>query len=319
MLRVHPLPPRPATLVGPTGEPLDGLWAGDLDVDPVPLRHHRGRVRRWSYAAAGDETVMIGAAVADVGPALVAFVWCFDGMMHTWEQRGLPGLHGSVGLEATRPSRFARGDARVLVLPTGGLEVDVPVAAGRLQARIEVTPGRPAVYLTPTPRGGWNATRKAAGEAATGRLTVGGRTVGLDGGSWRDHTVGRQDRRTTWRWAAGAGRGGASRVGINVTRGMNDVAGSDDVVWWDDVPYRLEVDQLGPVTDDLEGPWRVTGDGWELAFQPIGVRAADENLVVMRSRYVQPVGHFVGALPGPDGAPVEVVLHGVTEDHEAVW
>lgn len=56
-----------------------------------------------------------------------------------------------------------------------------------------------------------------------------------------------------------------------------------------------------------------------LDVSPVGVRQADENLVLVRSRYVQPIGRFHGTLPGPDGEAVAVSLVGVTEDHEAVW
>lgn len=48
-----------------------------------------------------------------------------------------------------------------------------------------------------------------------------------------------------------------------------------------------------------------------------GGRVATEDLLLVRSAYVQPIGRFEGALPDPTGHPVEVSLTGVTEDHRA--
>jgi hypothetical protein len=315
------LPPRPAVLTHPDGSPLDGLWNGDLDVDLVAIRPRSGRLRRWSYTAAGDASVMVGAAVVDTGVAAVAFAWCFDGQtVHTWDRKGLPGRHGVVGRDARTAASFAKGRDRVTVGADGDLDLDVALPDGRLTARVEVTPDQPAVLVTPTARGGWNATRKAAGERARGTVTVAGRTIDLAGGSWRDWTIGRQDRRTVWRWAAGAGvAGDGRRVGLNVSTGMNDIAAGENVVWWDGVPHALELSDLQPIGADAAADWYLSGPDWRLDFAAAGVRAANENLLVIRSRYVQPVGTFTGSLPDPDGRPVPVELRGVTEDHVAVW
>ena len=72
------------------------------------------------------------------------------------------------------------------------------------------------------------------------------------------------------------------------------------------------------MTERKDGPWRLSGPDWQLAFAPSGSRSATENLLVVRSSYVQPVGRFRGTLPHPDG-PREVDLVGVTEHHTAIW
>lgn len=296
----------------------EGLWAGALDRDPRAGR--RGRTRRWSYSGAGTPDVAVGAAIVDLGFASTAFAWCqVDGRLLTWDARGLPVVSARVGDHAGSSARFRVPGARVSIGSDGQLDLDVPVSGGRLRAVTTVEPGHPAVCVTPTPRGGWNATQKVAGERARLRLTAPGTQVTTTAGTWRDWTLGAQDRDTTWRWAAGAGTADdGRRVGLNVSTGMNGRVG-EDLVWWDDVPHPLPLDHLGPVGSDLRGDWRLDGPGWELTLTSRGVRAADENLVVVRSRYVQPVGTFHGTLPGPDGAPVPVELVGVTEDHEARW
>lgn len=85
------------------------------------------------------------------------------------------------------------------------------------------------------------------------------------------------------------------------------------------MPHALTVTVLSPTGDDPRGRWQVSGPDWELRLEPAGARSAVENLLVVRSRYVQPIGRFAGTLPDPSGQPVEVRLVGVTEDHAARW
>lgn len=315
---MDPLPPSP-----PPGRDLPwGLYAGSIDVDPVHLGPTRGRVRRWSYAAAADEAVAVGAAVVDIGPVAVAFAWAqLEGRTYTWEHRAALRRGAHVPVTPDGSAYLAGGGGTVRVHGDGGLELDVPTDEGRLRARLTSGRGTPAVLATRTPGGGWNVTRKAAGYPARGVVALGAHEWPvLAGAGWRDWTAGRQDRRTTWRWAAGAGWTADGRpVGINVSTGMNTAGAGEDVVWWDGVPYTLDVAELAPATADPGGPWRVRGEGCDLAFTPAGLRAADERLPFARSRYVQPIGWFEGTLAAPGGEVIPVRFPGVTEDHEAVW
>lgn len=308
----------------PTQPPPAGAalrWIGGAAGDVLAEQPGRGRRRRWVYVAAGDESCTVGAAVVDVGVLGLGTAFAFAtgpwGILR-WDAG--PGRAGQVGgLSGTGSVRRAGG--RVDVTPTS-LDVDVPVEGGRLVAQVTLGRGAPVSLLTPTPAGGWNATTKRAGEPATGTLHTPHGTHELDGGAWADATDGRQDRHTTWRWAAGAGRStdGTMRVGLQASTGMNALGPGEDVVWWDDVPAPLDVRTLAPVTEGaFDGPWRIGGDGWSLELQPAGVRAADEGLGPIRSRYSQPVGTWRGTLPGPGGDPVPVWLAGVAEDHEARW
>lgn len=318
------LPAAPATCVDPEGRLLQGRWIGGLDRDPVAVGPRRGRVRRWCYVGAGDEHRAVGAAVVDLGVVAVAFAWAvLDGRTVTWETRRplrrgawvAPTPQGGAGL-TTRQARLRLGG-------DGDLDLDVPVEGGRLTAAVQARePVAPVVLSTSTPDGGWNVTQKAAGTVVAGDLRLGtsGGALATTAGGWRDWTSGRQDRTTTWRWAAGAGRDEAGRrVGLNLSTGMNGRGPGEDLVWVEGTPHPVTVAHLEPVHDAATGPWRVSGPTWALAFEPWGVRAADENLGLLRSSYTQPIGRFAGTLPGADGSPLEVELTGVTEDHLAVW
>lgn len=316
--------PRVLTDHAPTQPPPSGAavrWAGRVDSRLLQAQSSRGRRRRWVYAAAGDEQGSVGAAVVHVGLLGLGTAFAFasgpDGVV-TWGAG--PGRAGQVGgLAGTATARRAGG---VVEVTAQHLHIDVPVRGGRLQADIDLAPAAPVSLLTPTPHGGWNATTKAAGHAAAGTVRVPGTTWDLDGGAWTDATDGRQDRHTTWRWAAGAGRtrSGDTRVGLQASTGMNALGPGEDLVWWDGVPHPLAVGTLSPATTAaFDGPWDLAGADWSLRLDPQGVRAAEDGIGPLRSRYCQPVGTWHGTLPGPDGDAVPVQLAGVAEDHEAHW
>lgn len=317
------VPRGPATPVDPERRLLRGRWTGGLSLDPVTVGPRRGRVRRWCYAAGGDGAVAVGAAVVDLGLVAVAFAWVtLDGITATWETRRPLGRGAWVGRVPHAGAGVSTGSASVRLDGIGGLDLEVPTDAGPLRAQLEVpTPVLPVVLTTRTPAGGWNCTQKAAGHPIRGRVRLGDAEHVLEpgAGGWRDWTAGRQDRETRWRWAAGAGLAAdGRRVGCNLSTGMNGAEEGEDLVWWEGRPRPVAVDRLAPRAV-AEGDWRISGPEMALRFEPWGVRAADENLGLVRSWYVQPIGRFVGTLPDPDGVPVEVELTGVTEDHHAIW
>ena len=309
-------PPEPAE----AGRSLEfGRWAGALDYDVAAVGDRRGRLRRWSYVAAADAQIAAGAAIVDLGYVVASFLWiCREGQVLQWERKGVPRVHGRVPPRIDGPPAWFRQGRHRVQIGDGVVRAEVGPPSQRLSLHLDLVPDAPATVVVGTPHGGWNATQKVAGERATGSVSAPGWTGSLAGGGWRDFTVGRQDRHTTWRWAAAAGRTPTGRVGINVGTGMNGQPPGENVVWWDGMPRGLEVTVLEPVAA-FEGAWKLAGPGWQLDFRPDGVRAADENLLLVRSRYVQPIGTFTGTLPGPDGTPVPVELRGVTEDHEARW
>ncbi|MDX1511354.1 MAG: DUF2804 family protein [Nitriliruptorales bacterium] len=311
-----------------TGDDLSpGLWAGRVGDDPaLLLPRGGGRLRRWSYAAAAEGPTTLGVAIVDLGILATAFAFLrHEGDTWTWDHKSP--LRRGAGLAHTsrEVSTYAAGKARIQVGGNGSIRLDVAMPDGpRVRARLDAgSPGGdvPAVLRTSTAGGGWNVTEKSAGYPVRGVIEADGEALpfGLAGG-WRDWTTGRQDRRTTWRWAAGAGRGAnGARVGLNVSTGMNDLEAGENVVWWGGTPWGLALEVLEPAGRARDGDWRLAGPGWHLDFETCGVRAASENVGVLRSVYTQPIGTFRGTLPGPDGEPVEVELEGVTEDHVAVW
>lgn len=319
-----------ALLHGPVPLPVSrgglrrGLVAGEVLADPVPTAPTAGRVRRWNYVAAGDGDTLVGAAVVHLGAVGVAFAFAtVGGRAVTFETKRPLARGVRVGAVPGEGAEARMARARIDLGGDGAIHLDVPTSVGRLQADIrstgEVTP---AILATRTPEDGWNVTRKVAGTPVVGHVRLGDApavALGSRAGGWSDWTVGRQDRRTTWRWAAGAGvSDDGCRVGLNVSTGMNGREAGEDVVWWDGVPHALVVRDIAPLGDP-GGPWQVAGPGVELRLAPSGVRSADERLGVITSTYVQPFGTWSGSLCDAAGVERHVRLAGVAEDHLAIW
>lgn len=303
-----------------------GRFAGHLVDDPVLVGPRRGRVRRWTYVATGDGSTIVGAAVVDLGAVGVAFAFAaVDGTVATYEAKRPLGRGVRVGAVPAEPAALRTRSARIDLGGDGSLSLDVPTAHGRLQADVAAAGVvTPLVVSVDTAAGGWNVSQKAAGAPTAGRVALGDHEMELapQAGGWSDWTAGRQDRRTVWRWAAGAGvAADGRRVGVNASTGMNGLAGGEDAVWWDGQPHQLTVEGLEPCGEDPAQAWRLSGGApaFEITLDPVGVRAADERLLVVTSRYTQPLGTWTGTLPDPVGQPVKVTLAGVAEDHLAIW
>ncbi|MFW5933912.1 MAG: DUF2804 domain-containing protein [Actinomycetota bacterium] len=319
-----PADPTPVSLRGPDQRLRWGRFIGPLVDDPLLLGPRGGRARRWAYVAAGDEQAVLGAAMARLGPLVVAFAFAsIEGRIISWDGRARASGAVRVGRVPAAGARWQTRGCRLHLDGRGGLELDLPTEAGRLVARIVVRREVvPVVLTTPTPGGGWNATEKAAGSQAGLTVALGDEPARVrdDACGWRDWTSGRQDRRTDWRWVAGAGWSHHGvRVGLNASRGMNATGVGEDVVWLDGRPHALQVDRLGPVGSDGSGPWRLAGPGSTLDLTPSGVRARRERLGPLLSDYTQPIGSWAGTLTPVGGGPVRVALAGVAEDHRAAW
>ena len=156
-------------------------------------------------------------------------------------------------------------------------------------------------------------TRKQAGVPVRGSARVAGETVALDGLGVVDDTAGYHDRRTEWRWSAGVGRLADGRTaGWNLVSGINDPPErSERSVWIDGAAH-----EVGPVI--FETSLRGVGfaeDGHALRFRAEATRERHDELLLMRSDYVQPFGTFSGALDGLALAEG----YGVMECHRARW
>jgi hypothetical protein len=192
----------------------------------------------------------------------------------------------------------------------GDLEID---------AAIDEASGPPAVSAIARLGDGLvGGTEKRLLLSVRGRARVGNREVVLDGGTTGyDYTHGLLPRHTKWRWAFALGKAEGQPFGFNVVQGFVGEAECAAFFGGEVLPIaepRFSFDAAAPVR-----PWHLTGDGIDLAFEPGAVHAQNTNLVVVKSRFVQPVGQFTGTVR-VKGRDVRVAsLPGVVEDQDVLW
>jgi len=332
------LPDAPEDAVVPGGKPRLGVYRGTLVRAALerwagPMRM-RFRSKWWQYVVALSDDVIAGAAVANLGYVGVAFALAWDRRERRWYEREalVPFAHGVTAEGEPGAGRFVyRGRAGRIAMSTSGeertVEVELATPSGPLEMELELAgPGEGTDALTVIGElapGGLNVTHKEAGVSLGGRIALGGREIELapdNSTALLDWTRGVPPATVRWNWAMGAGRARDGRtVGFNVCVGYTDPAHSENAVWVDG-----RVHSIGPVTFEERGrdPWRIrTADGaLDLTFQPEAERAANTHLVLVVSRYRQPVGTYTGHVPGPDGERIELErASGVAEDHMARW
>jgi hypothetical protein len=254
----------------------------------MPLLRGGRPLKRWHYVGCFTDQVLLCAAVARIGPLPVSWWAVWDR-----EQRTLAEHTG-------RGRPVVRFEGARLVVEDGPVEMDLQVGAG---TPVETISPHGDEYV-------W--TRKQGGVPVRGTVRIGDRHHTVDGHGVVDESAGYHARHTAWCWSAGVGVGEDGRdVAWNLVTGIHDAPeASERTVWIDGVPH-----EVGPVRfDGLAGI--DLAEGGRLDFAEEATRAAEDDLIVMRSSYEQPFGTFTGSLPGA-GALREG--YGVMERHDVTW
>lgn len=329
------LGPVPDAFVDPTTlAPAFGAYAGPMppvSIDVAGVR--RGwtakhlRRKRWVYVAITSRELFVGLAVVHTGFAATAFVFVYDRetkrMLADRTVLGPPtaarvadaphadGILASFGFGRNRITMNRAGTTLAIRLACGDLELDATLD--------EASAPPPISAIVDLRDGLFNATEKCALASVRGQLRVGGRTSSLDGGTagW-DYTQGLLPRRTRWRWAFALGTTTEGEpIGLNVVQGF--VGQAECAAFLGDkvlpvVEPHFDFDEADPMR-----PWRITGEGIDLSFEPGAVHAQHTQLYLVRSRFVQPVGLFRGKLE-LQGRDVQLDgVAGVVEDQDVLW
>lgn len=263
-----------------------------MPAHPMALLRGGRPLKRWRYVGVFSEELMACAALVQVGPARQSF-WALylRGEEELYERTRL--------LPRRRELRLGRGR---LLLRDRGLALDLALDE---QTGIEARcpNGRQHVW-----------TRKQAGIAARGTLTIAGRPPrAVAARAVIDDTAGYHTRRTEWWWSAGVGESPAGdALAWNLVSGVNDPPrGSERAVWVHGQPHEVE-----PVRFSVDLRRVDSADGSRLRFHAEAERSRSGNLLLFKSDYRAPFGTFSGALPG--GVALAHGL-GVVEHHRALW
>ncbi len=316
-----------------SGEPSFGSFRGGLPrMDFGPIQRSRlwqlAHKKRWTYAAISDERVFVGVALVSLGYAATAIVFVLDRRARamlvdrsilapsaavTFSDDG-PG-HRATSFSFGR-TRIEVGDARVVVdmaPEAGGLPVHV--AAER-----EGEGPQPISAVVPVEGGYANATEKRVHEAR-GEVVAGGKRWLLERPLCAlDHTSGFLARHTVWRWALALGRTSeGERLAFNVVEGF--VGEAECGAWLGDTLHPLGEGRFTFDEERPTDPWTVTTTcgSLDLTFTPAAIHAEHKDMLIVRSKFIQPVGAFEGRLTLGGRAIRVEGLAGVTEHQDVLW
>lgn len=277
-------PPAPSYR-GPFGSKRPpALAALTLPPAPMPSRVGLRPLKSWRYVGVYGPELMLCIGAVRIGPARQAFWAVWDRAGRRLHERTVIG-RGGVRLSFGRATVHDRDVAIELALEE--------------EAGVE----------TVCPSGGAYAwTRKQGAVRAHGSVTIAGRRHPVDACAVIDDTAGYYQRHTCWMWSAGVGTAADGRaVAWNLVAGVNDpVAGSERTVWVDGVASEAPPSTFAGDLSSVDG----------LLFEAEATRRRRENLLLIRSDYIQPFGTFSGSLPG--GIPL-AEGYGVMERHDVRW
>ena len=343
------LPSAPERVPDAAGRPCLGTYQGDiqevrlealLGMQRVPRWRLPFRRKAWVYALVTTPEAIVATAVVDLGYASHAFLTVVDlrekRAVLDFSAVGLPApaarvnAHPGPGLNArfrAPGANFAFSRART----TGPLRCAVELhpwrtrgtGRVRLELRLSEEGAPPLAVVAAVPGGGINVTRKS-GALASGLLSLGKRTIPLEGGvGGLDVTVGTPARATAWRWAMGAGRLEDGRpVTLNLVEGVNEGPGeNENAVWVAGVLHPLGRPRFGFAREDALGLWRLESETGEVAlrFRPLHLHREERNLGLVKSRFWQLQGFFAGTVRAGKEELTLVDFPGVTEVQEVRW
>lgn len=292
--------------------PGPGRPALPLPPEKLPLRRGGHWRKNWRYVGAFSDELLLCAARIGVGPLGQTFWAIWDrGERNLWERTSLlmPGARGDVWTEGRD------GDGLLLHAADEGSVVRIESKhpdAGPIRGFLRFGAGRWVEVVCPTPDGQYVWTRKRVDVPVECDVRIGDRRVQVEGRGVEDESAGYHPHHTVWSWSAGIGTAADGRsIGWNLVSGINDPAErSERGIWVDGEPT-----EPGPVS--FEGLEAISfDDGSRLDFAGECERHRDENRLLVRYSYRQPLGAFSGSLPG--GIALASGL-GVMEHHDAHW
>jgi len=302
-----------------------------MDFGPIP----RGRLwqathaKRWIYCAVADDSVFAACAVVSLGYAATAIVFALDratGTMLVDKSALGPGPVASFsdGGVGARRGQFKLGRTRA-DLGDSGMVVDIAGDGdGSLPTHFFVeaeADGPPPISAVVPIEGGYaNATEKRV-RRASGEIVAGGKRFVLDGAVLAlDHTSGFLARHTAWRWALALGQTDRGTLfAMNLVEGF--VGEAECGVWIGDELHAVGEGRFEYRAEDPSQDWHVTTTcgAVDLRFRPAAVHSEDKDMLIVRSKFVQPVGAWEGTVRVAGETHVISGVPGVTEHQDVLW
>ncbi|GAA4587378.1 hypothetical protein BJY16_008222 [Actinoplanes octamycinicus] len=286
-----------------------------------------GRRKRWEYWGVVTPAHILGVVASDLDYAGVHSLYLLDRVSGK-----------EIAVDATVPlARGAvlpdrSGSGRVAASGRGlRIEIDQTFDGTTVRAhsrRVEVDLTMPAVedrdalgVVVGWSRKRFQYTVKDVGRPVHGTITVDGvEHVVPARGSYAtlDHGRGKWPYRMTWNWAAGADADRAIQLGGKWTDGTGT---TENAVFEDGRLHKIGADLRWEYDRaDWLKPWRITGSGVDVTFEPFHERVARTNLGVLASETHQCFGRFSGWARTSDGHKLDLDgLTGWAEEARNRW
>lgn len=319
-------------------EPLD-LCLPDGALDPRAVGFTRrplhrpnlrgwGRTKRWEYWGCITPELVLGLTVSNLDYAAVHQVYVYE--RQTRRERELAPLvpfARGVNLPDTRPPLRARGEAKGFafdfedVADGTRLRVTAPGISVELHA---ASGGECLGVVVPWSASRFQYTVKDLARPLTGQVTLDGTTWAVGDDAWAvlDRGRGRWPYRTTWNWAAGSGRVGGRRLGLQLGGKWTAGTGASECALFIDGRLHFlggEPEWSYSLEDDAS-PWRVRGERVDATLTPFHVRKVSTNALLIASSTRQAFGTWSGWAIDDDGVRVSVDgLVGWAEEARSRW
>ncbi|MEC8380283.1 MAG: DUF2804 domain-containing protein, partial [Myxococcota bacterium] len=328
-------------------QPNFGVYHGGIHaVDPRNYRQKSFsdlwlplREKRWQYIGVYSDSVIAGLAVFHGGYLGNIFVYVYDrasGLF--WEQERTAVMAAGIRVDRnvhTGVVSYMAEDERIRIdndLEHHSRRVDVKLKHDgrtvdmRLEIKDDWSKLLPHQVVTPTAKGQFSFTHKAAGLPIFGSILIGDRRIELNPESSRaaiDYTVGYHDHKTNWNWASAAGQtDDGTQIGLNLVHPVHHPKFHENVLWINGQPLQLGEAQFSYGDPSKRDIWNIQSHCGrvKLDFQPLGLRAQNINYGLLSSRFFQPFGLYSGTVIGNDGQSYRIRdMPGVAEEHCARW
>ncbi|WP_062810852.1 DUF2804 domain-containing protein [Alcanivorax sp. NBRC 102028] len=292
--------------------------------------------KQFQYFGIISDELLAGCAFAHTAYLGMAFFYLFEpqtGVLHQYTWRSLLGK----GLRMSPSPRQGESvfQQKNVVIRLGYQQDSVGALSKSLSVKLddltlhaqmdEGTDFQPMSLCTRTGINGWVYANKVAGKAVTGSLQRQGKhtdLTALDASGHHDFSAGYMRRETFWNWACLSTRVGDTRVGLNLSCGVNETTFSENCLWIDNVMVPTGGVLFDYNRDDLMQPWDIHSlcGRVNLQFTPNGNHKERLNLGLFASNFNQLFGHFDGELRLDDGRRLCIKRHyGFVEEQYAKW
>ncbi len=296
------------------------------------------REKRWCYIGIINEEIISGTALVHLGFAANAFSFVYDRKNQRMIEKGFVIPPASLRFERDADNgqcQFSNSKDSITMqhaISQGKRLLDIQVGKGsakHIMAKLEISEAEnslPLQLFTPMQNGKKAFTQKISGLPVSGYIETAQKRFEISASNSFaifDWTNGFHNRITEWNWASAGGYDNQQkRIGFNFSRKVYTKGFRENVIWFEGKPelqsdIMFDYDASAPLK-----PWHIfsTDKKVDLIFTPEAKRQANENLILIKSNFIQACGSFSGTLCKHNAERITVEnLGGVVEEHFAKW